>query len=208
MKEEQNTRKPYIDEEQLRDCEVIYNPELKHWYWITYAIMPDMIPTRVGPVRLESLTQRQKVDSFVRFNVEHFTSYDIHFMKDSCGLIGIFIMVQTASEMGSVYRTDRGGFGYKSARLYFDSYSKPLAGAVHFIVTEYKTGEWGLFVIGGHTDPIYFISDYTEFLDRKGIIKGCRSEEEVLEAFKAKPYGFDLKESKRFLRYDINEYLR
>lgn len=93
--------------------EVVFNPATKHWYCYHFTFPEDSLPTRLGPVKIDSLTQKKKVIDFATFNLDHFQKFDIHFMKDERGLIGIFTLV-LGHDFGSFYRTDRGGFSYKS----------------------------------------------------------------------------------------------
>ena len=204
MSDKQYIREPHISFGKC-DREVSFNPATHHWYDWSYSKPVDTLPTRLGPVRVDTLTEKKKVVYEVAFGVEHMMSYDVRFMKDKSGLLGIFTMVHTADDMGTFLRTDRGGFGYKSAMLYFDSFSEPKTGATHFIVTEYKTGEWGACAVCHHRDAIYYLTDYTEFLDRKGIVKGCCSEDEVLAELNSK-YQVDLT-LECFKRYDVNSFI-
>ena len=205
MSEQQYSREPIINADSY-NCEVFYNPVTHHWYEWWYSTPVDSLPTRQGLVKVNTLTEKKNVICFAAFNIDHFSAFDIHFMKDKNGLIGIFVMVDTVDDAQGFYRTDRGGFGYESVKLYFDSYSYPNTGATHFIITKYKTGEWGAFAVCHHKELFYYLSDYCEFIDRKGLVKGGQSEQEVLELLKNK-YKVDLK-SNCFKRYDIDTFLR
>ena len=206
MIEDQYRREPYTDTELYKDWEVVFNPAVRHWYRITGdgPFRREKVSTRKGEVRVNSLTHRETADCFFRINCEAVGTPDLLFMQNSAGLIGIFSLVE-GDDMGAFFRTDRGGFGYKSVRFYFDSYIRPYEGATHFLVTEDKSGEWAMFAVANLRDPISQFADYREHLVRRGVVKGCRSELDVLNALQAK-YHLDLLEGDRYLRYNINEH--
>lgn len=154
METEQYTRLALLNEETY-DCDIIFNPKVDHWYLDTYGsdeFRPEYIRTRCGLVRLKDLTEKRKTTGFLRINIEHFTSFDVLFMKDEKTHIAVFTMVETAQEFGSLYRTDRKGFGYKRAHLYFDTLSYPHGGACHFLTTENLHGEWALLSLSAPRD--------------------------------------------------------
>lgn len=206
MENKHDPMQPLIDETTYKGCEVVYNPTVQHWYYVTGSgeFRRDTIETRKGEVNVDSLTQRDIVDCFFSINVEAFGPYDILFMRNSKGCICIFTLIE-GDDMGTAYRTDRYGFGYKSIRFYFNRRYRRITGDVHFIVTETLGGEWGMFAIGSPHEPISQFSDCREFLVRRGVFKGCRSEQETLDALKKKSH-YDLQEEDRFTRLDINAY--
>ncbi len=109
-------------------------------------------------------------------------------------------MVETASELGSFYRSDRKGFGYKSAYLYFNSASLPNAEAHNYLITEDLSGKWSLICLFHPTH--YNEGCYNEFINRKKIIKGLRSEKDVIDYFRNVPGGQDLMDKDIFVRID------
>lgn len=206
METTQYTRLAFLNEESY-DREIIFNPVVNHWYLDTYGsdeFRPEIIPTRCGPVRLKDLTEKKIVTQFLGLNIEHFTSYDTLFMKDENGHIAIFTMVVTAQEMGSLYRTDRKGFGYKRARLYFDTHSHPNQGTCHFLTTENLQGEWALLSL---SVPHTRTPDQFEFTYRNALIKGCRSEKEALSYLNDILMWPDRLDDPRFKIYDTDDYL-
>ncbi len=206
MKQEHYTRQALLNEEPY-EREIIFNPITNHWYYDSYgsdAFRPEFIPTRRGPVRLKDLTEKKVVTQFLGINIEHFTSYDTLFMKDDNNHIAIFTMVETADDMGSVFRTDRKGFGYKRAHLYFDTYSEPNQGACHFLTTENLQGEWALLSLSVPRDRT---PDQFEFTYRNALVKGCRTETEAKSYLNDILMWPDRLDDSRFKMYDTDDYL-
>lgn len=185
--------------------EVSFNPATRHWYDFWFPSNIDELPTKLGPVKIASLTEKKVVTEILDVNVENGFCPDIIIMRDESGYLGIFTNVKAADDTGHYNRTDRGGFGYKSIILYYNSQVGPLKGACHFMVTEYKTGEWGLFAICNRRDELASLTEYGEFLERKSLFKGYRSEAEVIQAFKDKFY-YNLLDEERYTRYDLLAY--
>ena len=196
-------RNPSLDEA-VKEVEVLFHPGLGYWYYMD-SESPEDIPTPQGPASLDSLTQKQEVKLFLGIDAESFGPKDILFMRDFNGLIGLFTLVAWANH-GELYRTGEEGFAFKSVRFFYDSHSRPNSGACHFFVTENAKGEWGLFAIANTQEPLYRLSDYREFFERRSVVQGCHSEAEVISALKEK-YHIDLLAEEIYLRFDLNAYL-
>ena len=198
----QYKRAALIDSEPI-EREIVFNPTANQWYYWSYTI-PDTLPTRQGPVRMDSLTEKKTAVVFVAFDIAHMTSYDLIFMKNEEGHIAIFTMVDTASEMGSFWRTDRGGFNYKDAYLYFNSLTSPLEEASHYLATENLKGEWA--VIELIQNKKRYPNAYNEFTTRKLLVSGCKTKEEALNQLNMTCGGLDPLDKSRFIEYHIADY--
>ena len=192
-------RQPLINYKKILK-EVSYNPKNCHWYLDTYPVPLEQYPTEQGFVDSNSLKRRMNVTYYCRVNLDHFTSYDLLFMKDNQNQIGVFTMVSASSESGSFYRTDRIGFGYKSAILYFDTWSSPNMGAHHYLVTQDLEGKWSM--VDLYHPLSYNEDEYKEFINREVIANRLDSEQSVLAFLKNQQNGPDLTNSKRFARID------
>ena len=199
-KEQSKRRRYVISSNHEFKCEVSFNPENRHWYLDTHSSPMEKYPTRSGYVDSSSLTQRMEATGYCSVNIDSFGPYDILFLRDDRNRIGVFTMVWTNQELGSLYRTDRKGFGYKSAILYFDTWSGYLKGAHQYLVTEDLTGRWAMVDLYHDNRPD--TSGYFEFISRDKIAKGFRSEKEVLNYFKNEKNGPDLTDTERFARID------
>lgn len=181
---------------------VVFNPVAKHWYLDTHSSNLERYPTKHGEVDADSLTQKMEATLVFSINIEHFTSFDVLFLKDNLGRIAVFTMVSTDSEFESFYRTDHKGFGYKNAHLYLDSmnYHKT-RGAKHYLTTEDLSGKWSLICIYKPQDCVP--GAYNEFIARVLIAKGFSSEKEVLDHFKDVLKVYDLRDTERFTFIDV-----
>lgn len=206
MENEQYTRLALLNEETF-EHEIIFNPKVEHWYLDTYGsdvFRPEFIRTRRGLVRLKNLTEKKVATHFLGINIEHFTSPDIIFMKDEKAYVAVFTMVETAQEMGNLYRTDRKGFGYKRAHLYFDTLSHPLRGACHFLTTENLQGEWALLSLSAPRDRT---PDQYEFIYRNALVKGCHTEKEAMDYLNDVLLWPDRLDDPRFKVYKTEDYI-
>lgn len=206
METEQYTRLANLQEESF-NREIVFNPMVDHWYLDTYGsdeFRPKFIRTRRGPVRLKDLTERRVVTQFLGINIENFPAYDVLFMKDEKAHVAIFTMIDTAQEFGALYRTDRKGFGYKRAHLYFDTLSRPNSGACQFLTTENLEGEWALLSLSAPRDRT---PDQYEFLYRNALVKGCRTEKEAMDYLNDVLVWPDRLDDPRFKVYRAEDYL-
>ena len=208
MEKEQYSRLALLDE-QTFEREIIFNPKIEHWYLDTYGsdtFRPEFIRTRRGLVRLKDLTEKRIASQFLGIHIEHFFGLpcDILYMKDEQEHIAIFTLAETADDMGSLYRTDRKGFGYKKAHLYFDMLSYPLRGACHFLTTENLQGEWALLSLSAPRDRT---PDQYEFIYRNALVKGCHTEKEAMDYLNDVLLWPDRLDDPRFKVYKTEDYI-
>ena len=187
-----------INEERLD--EVAYSPTTKHWYYDSYTFPVDYYPTKCGDIDPKSLTKRMKAKRFFGLNIEHFTSYDVLLFKDARDRIAVFTMVATASDMGSLWRTDHKGFGYKKVHFFIDAKGYHRPGANHYMTTEDLDGKWALVCILKTRD--WIDGAYNEFTKRHCLAKGFSSEAEALDWFKNVRNGADLTDTEVFAYFD------
>lgn len=189
----------------------IFNPAVKHWYIDTDSSSLNEYPTRKGTVNPALLPQRMMAEQFFGLNLFHFCAYDLLICKDINGQLAVFTVVSASMGYGDLYRTDRKGFGYKKVIIYFNRFS-PSARA-HFVVTESVRGHWSVVEL---TNPIekwdktrllscdMADESYNEFIRRKLIVRGCKSEGEALEAFRKSHHGIDLRNKEYYERFLID----
>lgn len=180
---------------------LVFNPEVKHWYLDTNEAFPmETYPTKRGSVIPKSLKKTKNATQYFAVNIEHFTSYDVLFLKDDQEKIGVFSMVATNQEFGNFYRSDHNGFGYKHANIYIDinSYHR-VRGAQHYLTTEDLSGKWSLVCLYHPQD--YIEGAYNEFIKRHCLGKGFSSEVEALDYFKNDLKVADLLDSERFVLF-------
>ena len=179
---------------------VTYNPAVKHWYLDTHVAAPFLMnyyPTKLGEIDPKSLTKTMVVTQYYGINIEHFTSYDVLFLKDSQGMIGIFTMVDgSGQEFGNFYRTDHKGFGYKKAHLFMNRNTYHQPGAQHYLTTEDINGKWALLCLYHPQD--FIDGGYNEFISRYCLAKGFNSENAVIDYFKDELKVADLHDSDMF----------
>ena len=197
--------RPLMFDDSLVDLTVIYNPDVKHWYLDTHAPGPfqmDYYPTKHGKVDPKSLTKTMTVTQYYGINFEHFTSYDVLFLKDSQGKIAVFTMVDgSGQEFGNFYRTDHKGFGYKKAHLYISTREyHQIQGAQHYLTTEDLNGKWSLLCLYHPQD--FINGGYNEFINRYCLAKDFSSETEVINYFKDVLNGADLLNSDQYIFID------
>ena len=178
--------------------EVSYNPRNGHWYLDTHNPPMEHYPTRYGSVDSSSLTRRMMATEYCVISTG--ICHNIHFLKDDMNRIGIFTLVETLFDLGSLYRTDRKGFGYKSAILYLDTCTSTNLGGHQYLVTEDMSGMWSLLRI--YSPERRLGQDYYEAITRDKIAKGFKSEKDVLDYFKNMKNGQDLTDTNRFERLD------
>ena len=187
-----------IDEEQLD--EVVFNPATKHWYYDTNVFPLDCYPTKRGDIDPKTLTKRMRAIRFFGINIDHFTSYDVLLFKDAQDRIAVFTMVATASDMGSLWRTDHKGFGYKKVHFFIDAKGYHRPGANHYMTTEDLHGKWSLVCLLKTQDWIR--GAYNEFTKRHCLAKDFNSEAEVLNWFRNVRDGADLIDPEEFAFFD------
>ncbi len=187
-------------------CKVVFNPSVNHWYLDTNTVFPmDTYPTKKGAVIPASLTKTMEATEVFGVNIEHFTSYDVLFLKDQQGRIGVFSMVSTNQEFGNFYRTDHKGFGYKKAKLYIDTKAyHQVRGAQHYLITEDLSGAWSLVCLYHPQD--YIQGAYNEMINRRCLAKGFNSEAAILDFFKNTLSIGDLMDNDIYALFDITSY--
>lgn len=179
--------------------EVLYNPQARHWYLSTYSVAVNTFPTPYGDIDLLTLTQRIKATNFFGINIDHLSSYDILFLKDESGRIAIFTMVDgSGQEFGNLYRTDKGGFCYRTAHFYFDTTSEQGRSAPQFLVTENNKGEWALVAV--YHSLVGIVGIHRDFIERQLVLKGFKSETALLNYYRDSMQGPDLLNSDIFVR--------
>lgn len=196
--------KPIIANHEPYKETVVFNPVAKHWYLDTHSsdFKLKRYPTKHGEVDSDSLTQKMEATLFFSINIEHFTSYDVLFLRDNLGRIAVFTMVSTDSEFGSFYRSDHKGFCYKNAHLYIDTRDyHQMMGVKHYLTTEDLSGKWSLICIYKPQD--YVPGAYNEFTARVLIAKSFSSEKGVLDHFKDVLKVYDLRDTERFTFIDV-----
>ncbi len=183
---------------------VIYNPAVRHWYLDTHVSAPflmDYYPTKRGKIDPKSLTKTMVVTQYYGINIGHFTSYDVLFLKDSRGKIGIFTMVDgSGQDFGNFFRTDHKGFGYKKAHLYMNKRAYHQPGAQHYLTTEDLNGKWALLCLYHPQD--FIDGGYNEFISRYCLAKDFNSEKAMLDYFKNELNAADLLDPDRFVYID------
>lgn len=185
--------------EKLVQQTVIYNPNVSHWYLDTNDAFPmDYYPTKHGYIDSKSLTKTLTATQYFAINLEHLTSYDVLFLKDSHKRIGVFTMVDgSGQELGNFFRTDHKGFGYTKAHLYINMREYHQSrGAQHYLTTEDLNGKWTLLCLYHPQDIIK--GGYNEFINRYCLAKDFHSETEAINYFKNELNGADLLDSDMF----------
>ena len=183
---------------------VIFNPDLRHWYLDlrSDAFPMEYYPTKHGPVDPKTLTKTVMATLFFGINLEHFTSFDVFFLRGANNKIAVFTMVDgSGQECGNFYRTDQGGFGYKKAHLYINrrGYHK-IRGAQHYLTTEDLNGKWSLLCLYHPQD--FIDGAYNEFINRYCLAKGFNSEKDVINHFKNELHASDLLDPDMFVYID------
>jgi len=190
---------------ELFEQTVIYNPDVRHWYLDTHTSAPfimDYYPTKHGKIDPNSLTKTMTATQYYGINIEHFTSYDVLFLKDRQGKIGVFTMVDgSGQEYGNFFRTDHKGFGYKKAHLYINKRGyHQKRGAQHYLTTEDLNGKWSLLCLYHPQD--FIEGGYNEFINRYCLAKDFGSETDVINYFKNVLNVADLLDSNLFIYVD------
>ncbi len=189
----------------------IFNPAVKHWYIDTHSSPLNEYPTRKGNVNPALLSQRMMVEQFFGINLFHFCAYDLLICKNNNGHLAVFTVVSASMGYGDLYRTDRKGFGYKKVVIYFNRFS-PSARA-HFAVTESARGHWSVVELTypkekwNKTKPCSCSKvdeSYKEFIERKLVVRGCKSEREALEALRKSHHGIDLRNKEYYERIIVS----
>jgi hypothetical protein len=139
------------------------------------------------------------VEQFYGINLFHFCAYDLLICKNNNGQLAVFTVVSASMGYGDLYRTDRKGFGYKKVITYFNRFS-PSARA-HFVVTESVRGHWSVVEL---TNPEVTDRSYNEFIERKLVVRGCKSESEALEAFRKSHHGIDLRNMEYYEKIEVS----
>lgn len=178
---------------------VYYSSEDRRWYTSFDPGLQDIM-IKSGRVKLTDLPKRKSVEHSFSFCLED--KNEVLFLKDESGHFGFFTMAFD----GLYYCSDRGGFCYKSARFYFDTWTRPLESSVHYLTTENLNGQWALIRIccPQRYDRNHRIRSINLGVERKCIIKGCGSEQEAL-AYLVSLGGPDFKDAKRYISYDLTD---
>lgn len=175
------------------DFEVTYLPSVKYWYCDTRTMSDGLYPTPKGIVDPSTLSRKKVVEDFYAIQVYgSMSSYDLRFMKDETGGIGVFTTVDFRDDFGSLYRSDGTGFGYKKAVLYFNKYGRIFAPA-YYLAVENMRGQWSMIKIT--LKGVYdFQQTYKEFEERHLIAGNCQSEADAVRAVRnMKHRAVDLK---------------
>ena len=185
--------KQLLERRDVYEREVSYAPSVKYWYYDTRTMSDGLYPTPKGIVDPATLNMKRIVDDFYGIQLYGaMSSYDLRFMKDETGGIGVFTTVDFCDDFGSLYRSDGTGFGYKRAVLYFNKYGRIFSPA-YYLAVENQRGEWSMIKITlkGVCD---FKQTYKEFEERHLIARNCQSEAEAVRTVRnMKHRAVDLK---------------
>ena len=177
-----------------------YHTDEGRWFASRDNDDQQIIVTKTGKIKL--------ADIQIKKNVTHFSSpcledkNEVMVLRDESGHFGVFTM----SPNGYYFGSDRGGFVYKSVHLFFDSWTKPLEGSVHYLTTENNEGKWDLVWLScpQHYDRNHRIQWINLGIVRKWLIKGCLSEKEALDYLKIIG-GPSFDDTTRFITYDLTD---
>lgn len=180
------------------ECNVVYAPSVKYWYLDYRRMNNDVIHTSKGDVALKSLERKKTVCQCYVAVLYGMAAYDLLFMKDETGGIGVMTTVEYNDDWdGSLYRTDGKGFNYRKAVLYYNAYG--VWAHAYYVAVEDRNGEWSVIEIknGKRKDP-----NYPEFHQRHLIAQHCKSEADAVHAVREKHHGVNLRNG-YFLRMKI-----
>lgn len=188
VKDTLSTREPNI-------VHLMFNPAANHWYLDTMGRPMPSYPTRQGDIDPKSLTKTMDAELVYGILLYHISDYDLLVARNRDGGLAILTVVSATMGEGDFYRTDRGGFGYKTVVVYNNRYRpRGLSESSSFVLTENKSGLWS--VIDLHCGQIHddssSVSSYHEFIERTRKVAGCTSEAEALREFRHIKHGIDL----------------
>ena len=176
-----------------------YSPEDRRWYTDFDADKNEVV-IKSGKAKLSDFPKRKSVVRVFCFCLEDKT--EVLFLKDESGHFGLFTMAFD----GRYYCSDRGGFCYKSAHFYWDTWTNTFESSVHYMTLENLNGQWSMIRLccPQRYDRNHRILSPNFGVERKCIVKGCGCEEETL-AHLADFGGPDFKDAKRFSWYDLTD---
>ena len=177
---------------------VYYHPEEGRWFATHDNDDQQVILTKTGQVRLCDI--REKKDAILFCFPCFEDKNEIMILKDESGLFAVLTM----SPNGYYYGSDREGFGYKTVHLYFDTWTRPLEGSVHYLTTKNIEGKWDVVWI---CCPQYFDKNHKILginlgITRKWLIKGRRTEKKALDDL-ALLGGPSFNDTRRYILYDL-----
>lgn len=180
------------------DNTIYFNDREKHWYLDTMSLTSETFPTKHGDVKVSKLQEGQAKTIF-GLNMFHISSYDLVILKNSQGNLGVFTVVSPTMGMGDIYRSDRGGFGYRKVVVYNNRFRS--LKAVHYAAVEHQNGRWSIISLS-HID--YDDNQYHEFVERHRIIDDAESESQALYELRHKRHGIDISNGLCFERIEID----
>ena len=179
-----------LESRDVCEQEVTYVPSVKYWYFDTRTMSDGLYPTPKGIIDPSTLSRKKVVKLIYAIQLYGaMSSYDLRFLKDETGGIGIMTIVDFNDDWGSLYRTDGQGFNYKKAVLYYNDRGRIFAPA-YYVAVENKYGEWSMIEI---TRKSHSRGQYREFEERHLIAQNCKSESDAVLAVRKKDHGVDLK---------------
>ena len=176
-----------------------YSPEDRRWYTAHDSDKYE-IEIKAGKAKLSDFPGRKSAVNAFSICLED--KNEVLFLKDESGRFGLFTMAFD----GLYYCSDRGGFCYKTAHFYWDTWTRNFESSVHYMTLENINGQWALVRLccPQRYDRNHRIKCFSLGVERKCIVKGCGSEEEALARLSALG-GPDFKDTRRFCWYDLTD---
>lgn len=168
---------------------VVYAPSVKYWYLDNRRENNEVIHTSKGDVATKSLDRKKTVRQSYAVALYGMATYDLLFMKDEAGGIGVMTTVEYNDDYdGSLYRTDGRGFNYRKAMLYYSAYG--VWAPAYYVAVEDRNGEWSVIEIkiNHGTSPMC-----KEFHIRHLVAQHCKSEADAVHAVREGNHGVDLR---------------
>jgi len=179
------------------ELKVQFVPSVRYWYLDTRGINPGYFQTKKGNIVPSALSIEKNVISCCFVALYAFGAYDLLFLKDQTGGMGIMTTVEYEQEYGALYRSDGRGFSYRKAVLYYNRYQFANA---YYLAVEDKEGVWSVIRITPGGKPK---GNYGEFHERHLVARGCQSESDALDSVRKMRHGIDLRNADFFIRFEV-----